>query len=123
MQWAGVPSPVGEIGVAVDDGGAVCAVRFEGPPPSRAGAAVGSLGVAVGQLTDYLDGVRRERVEQLLRRPELTLRDVARQAGYSDVRALRRWQQCMGRELTDLDPVVEDEVRLYAGIGEKQITR
>ncbi|MGW2522403.1 AraC family transcriptional regulator [Streptomyces sp. NPDC001617] len=37
-----------------------------------------------------VDGVRRERVEQLLRRPELTLRDVARQAGFSDVRALRR---------------------------------
>ncbi|MFE7657918.1 AraC family transcriptional regulator [Streptomyces bottropensis] len=37
-----------------------------------------------------VDGVRRERVEQLLRRPEPTLRDVARQAGFSDVRALRR---------------------------------
>jgi AraC-like DNA-binding protein len=37
-----------------------------------------------------VDGVRRERVEQLLRRPELTLRDVARRAGFSDVRALRR---------------------------------
>ncbi|WAU83027.1 AraC family transcriptional regulator ligand-binding domain-containing protein [Streptomyces sp. Qhu-G9] len=37
-----------------------------------------------------VDGVRRERVEQLLRRPELTLRDVARQAGFSDGRALRR---------------------------------
>ncbi|KUN82743.1 oxidoreductase [Streptomyces griseoruber] len=37
-----------------------------------------------------VDGVRRERVEQLLRRPGPTLRDVARQAGFSDVRALRR---------------------------------
>ncbi|WP_369166521.1 AraC family transcriptional regulator ligand-binding domain-containing protein [Streptomyces sp. R28] len=37
-----------------------------------------------------VDGVRRERVEQLLRRPELTMRDIARQAGFSDVRALRR---------------------------------
>ncbi|MFC9504355.1 AraC family transcriptional regulator ligand-binding domain-containing protein [Streptomyces sp. NPDC057002] len=37
-----------------------------------------------------VDGVRRERVEQLLRRPELTLRDIARRAGFSDVRALRR---------------------------------
>ena len=37
-----------------------------------------------------VDGVRRERVEQLLRRPEATLREVARQAGFSDVRALRR---------------------------------
>ncbi|WP_416986744.1 AraC family transcriptional regulator ligand-binding domain-containing protein [Streptomyces sp. T028] len=37
-----------------------------------------------------VDGVRHERVEQLLRRPELTLRDIARQAGFSDARALRR---------------------------------
>nr|WP_306459809.1 helix-turn-helix domain-containing protein [Streptomyces sp. Ag109_G2-15] len=37
-----------------------------------------------------VDGVRRERVEQLMRRPEPTLRDIARQAGFSDVRALRR---------------------------------
>lgn len=37
-----------------------------------------------------VDGVRRERVELLLRRPEPTLRDVAHQAGFSDERALRR---------------------------------
>ncbi|NUR58100.1 MAG: AraC family transcriptional regulator [Catenulispora sp.] len=37
-----------------------------------------------------VDGVRRERAELLLRRPEPTLRDVARQAGFSDERALRR---------------------------------
>jgi AraC-like DNA-binding protein len=37
-----------------------------------------------------VDGVRRERVEQLLRRPEPSLRDVAHQAGFSDERALRR---------------------------------
>lgn len=37
-----------------------------------------------------VDGVRRERVEQLLRRPELTLRDIAHQAGFSDERTLRR---------------------------------
>ncbi|WP_020122991.1 AraC family transcriptional regulator [Streptomyces canus] len=37
-----------------------------------------------------VDGVRRERVEQLLHRPHLTLREVARQAGFSDERALRR---------------------------------
>jgi methylated-DNA-[protein]-cysteine S-methyltransferase len=35
MQWAGVPSRMGELGVAVDAAG-VCAVRFGGPPPSRA---------------------------------------------------------------------------------------
>ncbi|WP_035849932.1 AraC family transcriptional regulator [Kitasatospora azatica] len=37
-----------------------------------------------------VDGVRRERVEQLLRRTEPTLREVAHQAGFSDERALRR---------------------------------
>ncbi|MFE2431998.1 AraC family transcriptional regulator [Streptomyces sp. NPDC059373] len=37
-----------------------------------------------------VDGVRRERVEHLLHRPELTLRDIARRAGFSDERALRR---------------------------------
>jgi AraC-like DNA-binding protein len=37
-----------------------------------------------------VDGVRRERVDQLLARPGLTLRDIARQAGFSDERAMRR---------------------------------
>jgi AraC-like DNA-binding protein len=37
-----------------------------------------------------VEGVRRERVEQLLLRPELTLRDISRRAGFSDERALRR---------------------------------
>ncbi|MDO0916704.1 AraC family transcriptional regulator [Streptomyces sp. DT2A-34] len=37
-----------------------------------------------------VDGVRRERVEQLLLRSGLTLRDIARQSGFSDERALRR---------------------------------
>lgn len=37
-----------------------------------------------------VDGVRRERVESLLRRPEHTLRDIAHRAGFSDERALRR---------------------------------
>ena len=37
-----------------------------------------------------VDGVRRERVEVLLRRPDHTLRDIAHQAGFSDERALRR---------------------------------
>jgi len=59
MRWAGVPSSMGEIGIAVDDTG-VCAVQFAGPPPSRAGAAAGLLAVAVGQLTEYLDGERRD---------------------------------------------------------------
>ncbi|MDQ0688636.1 AraC-like DNA-binding protein [Streptomyces achromogenes] len=37
-----------------------------------------------------VEGVRRERVEQLLHRPQITLREVARQTGFSDERALRR---------------------------------
>jgi AraC-like DNA-binding protein len=39
---------------------------------------------------ELVEGVRRERVEQLLRRPELTAREIARSAGFSDERALRR---------------------------------
>ncbi|ONI91105.1 AraC family transcriptional regulator [Saccharothrix sp. ALI-22-I] len=37
-----------------------------------------------------VDGVRREQVEQLIRQPELTLTDITRRVGFSDVRALRR---------------------------------
>jgi AraC-like DNA-binding protein len=37
-----------------------------------------------------VEGVRRERVEHLLLRPELTLREIAHRAGFSDERALRR---------------------------------
>ncbi|MFJ4671536.1 AraC family transcriptional regulator [Kitasatospora purpeofusca] len=37
-----------------------------------------------------VDGVRRERVEQLLGRSSLTLHDVARRVGFADERALRR---------------------------------
>ncbi|WP_354644480.1 AraC family transcriptional regulator [Kitasatospora camelliae] len=37
-----------------------------------------------------VDGVRREQVEQLLRRTPLTLREVARRVGFADERALRR---------------------------------
>jgi methylated-DNA-[protein]-cysteine S-methyltransferase len=78
MQWAGVPSRMGELGVAVDAAG-VCAVRFGGPPPSRAATdevwagparphrhrssqtrAPGLLAVAVAQLNEYLDGERRD---------------------------------------------------------------
>ena len=59
MQWAGVPSPMGELGVAVDSSG-LCAVRFGGPPPSCAGAAAGLLAVVVQQMNEYLDGVRRD---------------------------------------------------------------
>lgn len=50
-----------------------------------------------------VEGVRRERVEQLLRRPELTVREIARRAGFSDERALRRavrrWRGSSPQEL------------------------
>ncbi|WP_037679358.1 AraC family transcriptional regulator [Streptomyces griseus] len=50
-----------------------------------------------------VDGVRREQVEQLLRRPELTLRDITRQAGFADAsalrRAVRRWHGATPLEL------------------------
>ena len=50
-----------------------------------------------------VEGVRRERVEQLLRRPELTAREIARRAGFSDERALRRAvRRWHGRSLQDL---------------------
>jgi AraC-like DNA-binding protein len=39
---------------------------------------------------ELADGVRRERVEQLMRQPELSLTDITRRVGFSDVRALRR---------------------------------
>ena len=52
-----------------------------------------------------VDGVRRERVELLLRRPDVTLTDIARRAGFSDVRALRRairrWHDMTAVELRD----------------------
>ncbi|WP_112264506.1 AraC family transcriptional regulator [Lentzea terrae] len=52
-----------------------------------------------------VDGVRRERVELLLRRPDVTLTDIARQAGFSDVRALRRairrWHDMTAVELRE----------------------
>jgi methylated-DNA-[protein]-cysteine S-methyltransferase len=63
MQWAAVPSPIGALGIAVDssnDAAGVCAVRFGGPPPSGVGTAAGLLAVAVQQMTEYLDGVRRD---------------------------------------------------------------
>src|SRR5215208_3105726 len=59
MQWAGVPSSMGELGLGVDASG-LRAVRFEGPPAPCAGAVEGVLADAVQQMTEYLDGVRRE---------------------------------------------------------------
>ncbi|MFS8477742.1 MAG: methylated-DNA--[protein]-cysteine S-methyltransferase [Micromonosporaceae bacterium] len=57
MRWSVVPSPIGDLGVAVDDTG-VCAVSFSGPPPDvrvTAGPA-GVLADAVGQLRAYFSG-------------------------------------------------------------------
>jgi methylated-DNA-[protein]-cysteine S-methyltransferase len=60
MRWAGLPSPMGQLGVAVDDDG-VCAVRFDGPAgPPWSGAADPVLAEAVEQLRGYVGGVRRE---------------------------------------------------------------
>jgi methylated-DNA-[protein]-cysteine S-methyltransferase len=58
MRWAGLPSPIGEIGVAVDDGG-VCAIRFEGCP-SGARSADPVLTAALEQLQGYVQGLRRD---------------------------------------------------------------
>lgn len=57
MRWGVVPSPIGDLGIAVDEVG-VCRVSFSGPPPA---AAVepdpdGCLAHAVAQLRGYLAG-------------------------------------------------------------------
>lgn len=43
-----------------------------------------------GTTYEAVDGVRRERVEHLLGRSDLTLREIARQVGFADERTLRR---------------------------------
>jgi methylated-DNA-[protein]-cysteine S-methyltransferase len=57
MRWGSLPSPIGDLGVAVDDDG-VCAVTF-GPPPG-ASAADRLLSVAIQQLREYVEGARQE---------------------------------------------------------------
>ena len=60
MRWAAVPSPIGEIGVAVD-GDSVCGVQFQGAPPGRAEELPdGLLAAASAQLTEYFEGKRTE---------------------------------------------------------------
>jgi methylated-DNA-[protein]-cysteine S-methyltransferase len=65
MRWAAVPSPIGEIGVAVDADG-ICGVQFQGAPPGRGGAEPdglepdGLLATAAAQLTEYFEGKRTE---------------------------------------------------------------
>jgi methylated-DNA-[protein]-cysteine S-methyltransferase len=58
MRWAAVPSPIGEIGVAVDDDG-ICGVQFQGAPPGR-GEPDGLLAAAAAQLAEYFEGKRTE---------------------------------------------------------------
>jgi methylated-DNA-[protein]-cysteine S-methyltransferase len=57
MRWAAVPSPIGALGIAVDDAG-VCAVRFDGPAGPVAADPL--LDAAVRQFTEYLQGSRRD---------------------------------------------------------------
>lgn len=60
MRWASIPSPMGEVGVAVDDDG-VCGVQFQGAPPARGVAPPdGLLAAAVVQFTEYFAGTRTE---------------------------------------------------------------
>jgi methylated-DNA-[protein]-cysteine S-methyltransferase len=56
MRWAAVPSPMGDLGIAVDDDG-ICAVRFTGPGgPRWSGAADPLLTAAARQLRGYVEG-------------------------------------------------------------------
>jgi methylated-DNA-[protein]-cysteine S-methyltransferase len=57
MEWAAVPSPIGRLGVAVDDAG-VCQIRFTGPA-GRPGS-VELLDLAAEQLAEYFAGSRTE---------------------------------------------------------------
>lgn len=57
MRWGAIRSPIGDLGLAVDDVG-LCAVRFAGP--SGPLSADPSLDVAVQQLREYFEGDRQE---------------------------------------------------------------
>jgi len=59
VQWNCVETPIGEIGVAVDDVG-VCNVRFGPPPPSRAFSDAPLLRAAMDQIRQYFSGERTE---------------------------------------------------------------
>lgn len=109
VRWSVVPSPMGDLGVAVDEVG-ICAVSFAGPPAAGRVEAEpsGPLGDAVAQLRAYLTGeltdfdlplsVRRgsefERVvwEELSRIPYAEMRtygEVAAAVGGGDYLAAR----------------------------------
>jgi methylated-DNA-[protein]-cysteine S-methyltransferase len=55
-RWATLPSPIGDLSVAVNDYG-VCAVRFGPPPGPRARDPL--LSVAAAQISEYLVAARR----------------------------------------------------------------
>jgi methylated-DNA-[protein]-cysteine S-methyltransferase len=55
MEWSAVPSPMGDLGVAVDDTG-VCAVSFHGAGGPVVAEPTGVLADAVAQLRAYLAG-------------------------------------------------------------------
>jgi methylated-DNA-[protein]-cysteine S-methyltransferase len=57
MRWGAMRSPIGELGVAVDDVG-LCAVSFSGP--SGPASADPLLDVAVQQLREYFEGARQD---------------------------------------------------------------
>jgi methylated-DNA-[protein]-cysteine S-methyltransferase len=59
VEWNCVDTPIGDLGVAVDDVG-VCAVRFGPPPPSRSSSDVPLLSAAVEQISQYFSGERTE---------------------------------------------------------------
>jgi methylated-DNA-[protein]-cysteine S-methyltransferase len=59
LEWSCVETPIGDIGVAVDDVG-VCNVRFGPPPPSRSLSDAPLLSVATGQISQFFAGERTE---------------------------------------------------------------
>src|SRR5205809_7751574 len=60
MRWTTVATPIGDLGVAAEDG-LVCAVRFDGPPASPSAPAAADdevLRAASAQLAAYFAGER-----------------------------------------------------------------
>ncbi|HEX2356610.1 MAG TPA: methylated-DNA--[protein]-cysteine S-methyltransferase [Micromonosporaceae bacterium] len=55
MRWSAVPSPIGDLGVAVDEAG-ICAVSFGGVPSDGQPGDHELLGRAAGQLRAYFVG-------------------------------------------------------------------
>jgi methylated-DNA-[protein]-cysteine S-methyltransferase len=57
VRWSLLPSPIGALGVAVDDVG-VCRVRFDGPPVAPVPSDDPVTGAALAQLDAYFAGTR-----------------------------------------------------------------